>query len=184
MRGNLLRSVKPYKSTIVGIICKDGVMLGTEKIILSEMAVLGTDHRIYSITKQIGMVVTGVIPDGRALIERAREESASFQKHYGIPITGKVLSSRLGEYMHMNTIRLGARPFGCTIILSSFDEVNGPALYMIDSSGQCYGYFGCAAGKGRQMARNEIEKLNPKNLSCKEAALQLAKMLIFSTPLE
>ncbi len=151
-------------------------MLGTEKIVLSEMAVPGTDHRIYSINKQIGMVVTGMVPDGRALVERAREEAASFQKQYGVPISGRVLAERLGDYMHMNTLHLWARPFGCTVILSSYDETNGPALHMIDASGQCFGYYGCAAGKGRQMVRNEIEKLAPRNMTSKDAAFHLAKM--------
>ena len=160
----------------MGMICKDGVLLGTEKLIVSEMMVSGSDRRVYSVTKQIGMVITGLLPDGRCLIDRAKEESASFQKQYGIPITGKVLADRIAQFMHMNTIYLWARPYGCNIIIAAFDEVTGPSMHLIDPSGQCYGYFGCAAGKGRQIARNEIEKLNPKNLTCKEAAFNLAKM--------
>lgn len=151
-------------------------MLGAEKTVLSELAIPGTDHRIYSINKQIGMVVTGVIPDGRALAQRARKESDSFRDFHGIPISGKVLAERLAGYIHTNTVYAWLRPFGSMVIIASYDEFNGPALHMIDASGQCYGYYGCASGKERQMARNEIEKLNPRNLTCKEAAPQLAKM--------
>ena len=163
-------------STIVGMVCKDGVILGTEKVVVSEMTVPASDHRIYTITKQIGMVVTGVIPDGRALVERAKEEGASFQKQYGIPISGKILAERLSQYMHMNTLYLWARPFGCTVVIAAFEEAKGPSLFMIDSGGLCYSYFGCSSGKGRQIARNEIEKLVPKNITCKEAAFNMAKM--------
>lgn len=165
-------------NTILGIVCKDGVMIGSEKLILSDMLVTGSDRRIYQLAKHIGMAVTGLIPDGRALVERAKEECASFQKQYGIPITGKVLAERIGQVVHFNTYNLSARPYGCAVIIASFDPINGPALNLIDSSGQCFGYFGCAAGKGRQIARNEIEKLGPKNMACKEAAFHFVKMYL------
>lgn len=158
------------------MICKDGLLLGAEKIVLSELAVPGTDHRIYSINKNIGMVMTGLIPDGRALVDRAREESKDFYKFNGIPITGKVLADRLALFMHDNTMHPMNRPYGCVVIIASYDELNGPALYMIDSAGQCYGYYGCAAGKERQMARNEIEKLSPKDMSCKDAIFHMSKL--------
>ena len=45
-------------STIAGVVCKDGVILGTEKIILSKMMVGGTDKRVYSVTKNVGSVRT------------------------------------------------------------------------------------------------------------------------------
>ncbi len=152
-------------------------MLGTEKVVVSEMTVPGCDRRVYTITKQIGMVMTGLVPDGRALAQRAKDESASFQEHFGIPITGKALADRLAQYMHMNTMTMWSRPYGCTVIIASFDDIKGPALYQIDSAGQCYGYFGCSAGKGRQLVRNEIEKLTPKtSLTCRDAVFNVAKM--------
>ena len=163
-------------STIIGAVCKDGIILGTEKIILSDMQVPGADHRIYSINKNIGMVMTGLIPDGRALVERAREESNSFYKQFGVQISGKVLAERIASVMHMNTIHLWSRPYGCAIIIASFDETNGPQLHMVDPAGQCFGYYGCSAGKSRQMARNEIEKIQPKNIPCKEMLFNMSKM--------
>ncbi len=36
-------------STIVGIKCKDGIVLGTEKVVLSKMMIAGTDKRTFSI---------------------------------------------------------------------------------------------------------------------------------------
>lgn len=151
-------------------------MLGAEKTVVSELSVPGTDHRIYSINKHIGMVLTGLIPDGRALVQRARSESNSYYEFHGIPIPGKVLAERMATTIHQNTMLSWYRPYGVVIIIASYDEFNGPALHMIDASGQCYGYFGCAAGKERQMARNEIEKLSPKEISCKDASFELGKM--------
>jgi len=50
------------------VVCSDGIILGTEKIVINKMMVSGTDKRVYSVTKEIGTVVNGVVPDGRALM--------------------------------------------------------------------------------------------------------------------
>jgi 20S proteasome alpha/beta subunit len=35
----------------MGVVCKDGIILGTEKIVFNKMMVSGTDKRVYSVTK-------------------------------------------------------------------------------------------------------------------------------------
>lgn len=54
--------------------CKDGIIIGTEKIVLNKMMLSGTDKRIYSISMSVGSVINGLIPDGRAMMQRGREE--------------------------------------------------------------------------------------------------------------
>ena len=51
-----------------------------------------------------------------------------------------------------------------------------PHLYMIDPSGTSFGYFGCAVGKGRTLAKTELEKLKLRELSCREAVKEAVKM--------
>ena len=62
-------------STTLGVVCKDGIILGTEKIVINKMMISGTDKRLYSINLHTGGVVNGLTPDGRAAIQKAREES-------------------------------------------------------------------------------------------------------------
>jgi 20S proteasome subunit alpha 7 len=38
------------------------------------------------------------------------------------------------------------------------------------------GYYGAAAGKGKQVAKNEFEKLDLKNMTAREAVYKAAKM--------
>lgn len=49
---------------------------------------------------------------------------------------------------------------------------------MIEPSGISWGYYGCAAGKAAQSAKAEIEKLDLKNMKCKEAIVEAAKMYV------
>ena len=60
---------------IVGAVCKDGVILGAEKVIVSKLMVPQTDKRIYAMTRQTGLVCNGVIPDGRNVMYRGRKEA-------------------------------------------------------------------------------------------------------------
>jgi 20S proteasome subunit alpha 7 len=80
----------------------------------------------------------------------------------------------------MKTVYASYRPFGTSVILATHDHLKGLGLYMVEPSGTCYEYYGCASGRGKQMARNEIEKLNFKDMSVDEALPHIAKILLKS----
>jgi 20S proteasome subunit alpha 7 len=53
------------------------------------------------------------------------------------------------------------RPFGASTLVAAYDPgTKNHSLHMIEPSGVCYEYYGAAAGRGRQPARTEMEKLN------------------------
>mmetsp|Transcript_30549 Transcript_30549/g.40635 ORF Transcript_30549/g.40635 Transcript_30549/m.40635 type:complete len:200 (-) Transcript_30549:258-857(-) len=167
-------------STTVGVVCSDGIILGTEKIVINKMMISGTDKRVYSITKQVGSVVNGLTPDGRALMFRAREEAKQYHDNFGIKIPGSILAERVAGVCQMNTLYYGRRPYGASIIFATHDHLKGATLWMVEPSGSCYQYYGCAAGRGRQMARNEIEKGNFRELTVQQALPKVAKLLLQS----
>ena len=41
-------------------------------------------------------------------------------------------------YVHAYTLYSAVRPFGCSFILGSYDQDDGPQLYMVDPSGISY----------------------------------------------
>jgi len=49
---------------------------------------------------------------------------------------------------------------------------------MVEPSGVCYGYMGAAIGKGRTLARTELEKLKFSELTCREAVKEAARMYV------
>jgi 20S proteasome subunit alpha 7 len=142
----------------MGVVCKDGIILGTEKIVINKMMVSGTDKRIYSVTKQCGSVINGMVPDGRAQMFRARDECEQYEKNFGVKIPGAVLAERMSLQFHTKTVYASYRPIGTSMIMATHDFMKGHALWMIEPSGQMYQYYGCASGRGRQLVRNEIEK--------------------------
>ena len=38
-------------------------------------------------------------------------------------------------YLHAHTLYSALRPFGCSVVLASYDELDGPNLYCLDPSG-------------------------------------------------
>eukprot|EP01125_Pyxidicula_operculata_P002375 TRINITY_DN12253_c0_g1_i1.p1 TRINITY_DN12253_c0_g1~~TRINITY_DN12253_c0_g1_i1.p1 ORF type:complete len:257 (-),score=54.38 TRINITY_DN12253_c0_g1_i1:26-796(-) len=162
--------------TAIGLRCADGIVFAAEKIITSKMLESGSNSRMHSIDRHVGMVVAGLVPDARQLSNRARKEAAQYKDFYNSDIPIRVLNERLGGFAQMYTLYGSIRPFGCTAIMGGIDS-KGPQLYMIEPSGLSWGYFGCAAGKAAQAAKTEIEKLDLKNLKAVDAVSEAAKII-------
>merc|ERR1712216_800581 len=63
--------------TAVGVRCKDGVVMGFEKLVVSKMLVEGSSRRIFTVSEHVGLAVCGLLADGRQLVNRARDEAAA-----------------------------------------------------------------------------------------------------------
>jgi len=162
--------------TIVGVVCKDGVILGSEKLRITDLIVENTNPRNFTIDKSIGLSIGGRLPDGKNVMHRAREEAKAYRQNYGIDISGTTLTERLSQYVHTHTLYFAYRPFGCNVMIASADT-DGYKLYMIEPSGHYFGYFGCASGKGKQIAKGELDKRDFKSITCREALFHIAKIL-------
>jgi 20S proteasome subunit alpha 7 len=163
--------------TIIGICCKDGVVLGVEKLIESKMMERDTNQRIYTIDRHIGMAVAGWKPDSRQIVNKARSECKNYKSFYGSRIPGHLCCDRLSSYIHMYTLYWHLRPFGVSMLLASYDDEKGPGLFMIEPSGSSWGYYACAIGKAKQAAKTELDKLDLKNMTCKEAVNHVARII-------
>ncbi|KAL9229347.1 hypothetical protein vseg_004824 [Gypsophila vaccaria] len=162
--------------TAVAIKCKDGVVLGVEKLVQSKMMLPGSNRRIHSVHRHSGMAVAGLAADGRQIVARAKAEATNYESTYGEPIPVKELAERVASYVHLSTLYWWLRPLGSAVILGGYDR-DGPQLYMVEPSGISYRYFGAAIGKGKQAAKTEIEKLNLSEMTCREGVLEVAKII-------
>ena len=87
----------------------------------------------------------------------------------------QILADRVSQYVQAYTLYSSVRPFGVSGLLATHDR-NGYGLYMVEPSGVYYGYTGAAIGKGRTVAKTELEKLNFSELTVREAVKIAAKM--------
>ncbi|EIM88530.1 20S proteasome subunit [Stereum hirsutum FP-91666 SS1] len=162
--------------TAIGLRVKDGVVLAVEKLVHSKLLVPGANRRIQTVDRHIGLATAGLLADGRHLANRARDEAASYRDWYREPPTLKAVADRLGLYVQAYTLYSSVRPFGISTILGSVDKT-GPQLFVVEPSGVFYGYHGAAVGKGRQLAKTELEKLKLSELTTREAVLEAARII-------
>ena len=162
--------------TVLGMCCKDGVLLAAEKLEISKLLEENSNRRTFPIDKHAGAVVAGVSADGRAIVDRAQGEASNYKSMYGDAIPGSVLADRVASYVHVFNLYWYVRPFGVCTMLASYDH-NGPQLFMIDPAGTSHKYYGVAVGKGRQGAKNELSKLKLADMTVKEAMFAAAKIM-------
>lgn len=163
--------------TTIGIKCADGVVLATEKLVQSKLLVPHSNRRLASVDTHIGIGCSGLAADARHIVKRAREEAQNYRDTYKTAIPGKIIAERVGQYVQAYTLYSSVRPFGVSILVAVLDK-SGPGLYMIEPSGVYFGYLGCATGKGKQVAKTELEKLKLGVLSCREAVVEAARMYV------
>ena len=83
-------------------------------------------------------------PPVRQLADIAMTEAANYKAEYGSPIPVKYLTDRVSNYVHAYTLYSALRPFGTTIMMGSYSDIEGPELYCVENSGLHYRYWGCA----------------------------------------
>ena len=177
--------------TALGLRCRDGIVMAVEKPLQHKMLVSETTgRRIHTVDHHAGVAMTGFVSDGRQIVGRARDEASNYLETYGTTIPAEVLTSRISAYVHYFTLHGALRPFGATTLVAAYDPATKEhSLHMVEPSGVSYEYYGCSAGRGRQSARTEMEKLaiNPKQIQqggadadlidVQEAVKQLAKII-------
>lgn len=171
-----------FSSTVLGILCKDGVVLAAERQVASKLHEPNSHaaRRVFNVDTHIGCAVAGLLTDARALVDFARNECASFRESWDTPIPVEALVKRIANYVFQHTIYGGARPFGCSIIIGGQNVDKGNhELWMVEPSGICYRYKGVSVGKTRQAAKTELEKIDPKlgELTVDQAIKEAAKVV-------
>ncbi|CAG8680698.1 64_t:CDS:2 [Acaulospora morrowiae] len=162
--------------TVIGLRVKDGVVLAVEKLVQSKLLVPGSNRRIQTVDTHIGIATAGLLADGRHIVNCARDEAQSYRNVYKSQIPGKIIADRVGQYVQAYTLYSSVRPFGSSAIIGTFDK-DGPQLFMVEPSGVYWGYHGCAIGKGKQVAKTEIEKLQLSEMSVLDAVKEAARII-------
>jgi 20S proteasome subunit alpha 7 len=150
--------------------------LACEKIKASPLQVKDSNKRIFNVDRHIGLAITGRIPDGMIVLERARKEAENYKEFFGIPITGRILTERIANYIHAHTLYGQFRPFGVNITIVSHDN-NEDFLYAIDNTGVFRRYYAVATGKGKQIAKTMLEKIG-RNQDCRQNLEMIAKTIV------
>ncbi len=124
--------------------------------------------RLFALTSNIGCVATGLIPDARAHVSRARQEAAEFKYKFGYDIPIDLLARRIANINQVSTQEAAMRPLGTALTLIAIDDERGPQVYKCDPAGHFVGYLATGTGAKATDVMNHMEKLVKKSSPVKE----------------
>lgn len=119
----------------------------------------GSVTRLFRITKNIGVVATGLIADARYLVSRIRQEASNYSYKHSHEIPVDLLARRIANLNQLLTQEAGMRPMGVELMLIAIDEERGgPQVFKCDPAGFYTGYVATASGPKSVDLQNALEK--------------------------
>lgn len=152
----------------VGIKATNGVVLAAEKKQKSILYDDSTIHKIEMITKNSGLVYSGMGPDCRLLVRRARKIAQQYFLVYHEQIPTSQLVHRIASVMQEYTQSGGVRPFGVSLLMAGWGD-GKPYLFQCDPSGAYFAWKATAMGKNHLNGRTFLEKRYNDDLELEDA---------------
>jgi proteasome beta subunit len=140
-------------ATTVGVVCKDGVILASERRVNYGYFVMSkTGKKVFKITDKIGAACAGIVADMQIL---TREVTAhlniyTFEHEQSVTVhtAAKLMGSMLFERRYF--------PYLAQTIVGGLDE-SGPKLYVLDPLGSVIEDKFTAIGSGSEIAMGLLE---------------------------
>ncbi|MCK9292942.1 MAG: archaeal proteasome endopeptidase complex subunit alpha [archaeon] len=159
-------------SPAVAITYKEGIVLIADKKIFSPLILPESVEKIFKIDKHAWVACSGLIGDGRRLVDFARQIAQENKTYYDDPIEIETLVKKVANIVQYYTQYGGARPFGVSLITVGIDSL-GKHIFEIEPSGATTEYKAVAIGQNRQKLLTHLEKNYKENMSFDDA-LRLA----------
>lgn len=159
-------------STAIGMICKDGVLLVTDKRIVDPLVVADAVEKIFKIDDHMGATAAGILSDARVLIERAQLKAQQHQVTFDTPIDVLTIVKDICDLKQICTQSGGLRPFGVSLLVVGVDS-RGPCLYETDPTGIYFEYYAAVIGEAETKIEEMFQKEYKKDMTL-EAGLKLA----------
>jgi len=158
-------------ATTVGVVCKDGVVLASERRLSYGYFVMSkTAKKTFKITEKIGTACAGLISDMQILVREVgayvtlysyeRERSSS------VKTAAKIMANLLFERRMF--------PLLTQTIIGGIDE-EGPSLYVLDPIGSLIQDKYTSVGTGAEIAMGLLEAEYKEDLTTEEAKALVTK---------
>ncbi|MEK6837262.1 MAG: archaeal proteasome endopeptidase complex subunit alpha [Nanoarchaeota archaeon] len=155
-------------STAIGMVCKDGVVLITDKRIVDSLVVAEAVEKIFQIDDHIAATASGILSDARVLVERAQLRAQQHRVTYDSAIDTLTIVKDISNLKQFCTQSGGLRPFGVSLLIAGIDET-GAKLFETDPTGIYFQYRATVIGEGEPEIEEFLKKEYRDDLSLDEA---------------
>ena len=163
-------------STVVGVVGKDGVVIAADKRITHPLIVSSSLEKIFKVDEHIGVATSGLVADGRKVVDEGRVEAQRNKILYNKPIEVASLVKYVCDMAQLFTQYGGIRPFGVSLLIAGEDE-SGLKLFETDPSGTPTEWKATALGEGRAEIIEFVEKSYKDNIDLDDAIVLALKSL-------
>ena len=146
----------------------NGVVIATEKRLPSMLIESDTFEKIAILNDSTGVVYSGMGPDFRVLVRKARKKAEAYRNKYKELQPTTQVCREIATVMQQFTQSGGVRPFGVSLLAAGYDH-DGPQLMQIDPSGACFGWKATAVGKNFVNAKTFLEKRFNEEMELEDA---------------
>lgn len=154
-------------STAIGIVCKDGVLLVTDKRIMDKLIVAETLDKIWQVDEHIAITAAGILSDARILVERAQIKAQENRILYDSSIDVVAIVKDIANLKQLCTQSGGLRPFGVSLLIAGADE-DGIKLFETDPTGIYFQYKATAIGEGEVEVKAILSKEYKESITLEE----------------
>lgn len=158
-----------HGSSCIGIKTNFGAVIVTENRPSSNLIDSRRIEKVSMICKNIGMVYSGLGPDARLILLKARKLAQSYIRNLGENPPVGMLVRDIAHVFQEFTQSGGVRPFGVSLLVIGSDSNQGFSLYQVDPSGTYWAWKATSIGKNYLNAKNFIEKRYNPELELEDA---------------
>jgi proteasome beta subunit len=164
-------------TTTVGLVCKDAVILGTDKrASMSYFVASKTAEKLHRIQEHLYMTIAGGVADAMYLVDVLRAETTLYQLKKEKPIKVKSAGKMLSNILFQNKMY----PFQVGLILGGVTEEEGPILLNLGAYGSILPDKFCAVGSGQNFSYGVLEAKYKDGLSI-SAGKEIIKKAVTSS---
>lgn len=160
-------------ATTVGLICKDSVILASEKrVTYGYMVSSRSGIKVFKLTEKIGLAYAGLVSDMQALTREAQAYANLYNLENNRQISVKSMAKLISNMLFQRRLF----PLLMETLVGGVDE-DGPDLYSMDPVGSLIPDDFITAGSGAPIAMGVIEAEYKKDMSIKEGTELILKAI-------
>jgi proteasome beta subunit len=158
-------------ATTIGVVCKDGVILASEKrVSYGYMVMSKTGKKVFEISNKIGAACAGFVADMQILIRIMQANAQLFELEHGREMEVKATAKLMSNMLFQRRLF----PFLTQTIVGGVDE-KGSSIFVLDPLGSLIPDDYAVVGSGAEIAVGVLEAHYNNELSVVEGKTLVKK---------
>ncbi|MCW4006475.1 MAG: archaeal proteasome endopeptidase complex subunit beta [Candidatus Bathyarchaeota archaeon] len=152
-------------ATTVGVVCKDGVVLASEKRVSYGYLVMSKGgKKVFKVTDEIGVACAGLVSDMQVLVRDVEANANLFTMDVGRKISVRAAAKLMSNILFNRRMA----PLITQTIVGGIDD-KGPSLWVLDVLGSVLPDDYAVVGSGTEIAMAIIEDGYSKDMTVEDA---------------